>query len=196
MPTYPPGYKQTRMTRRAAFKPMSIAAAVAFLQDEVRRMGGTNLRLEDDLRKRNDGLPYSVQRQPEDQGVVVYFTLSGGKKVAMPCDRWDRIEHNYYAVAMTIEAKRGIERWGAASEEAEYEGYLLLGAGSAPPVPVVESAPEDPPHVVLGVLPDAPREVIEGAWRSLAGKHHPDRGGSPEAFHRLTKARDALLLGR
>lgn len=31
-------------------------------------------------------------------------------------------------------------------------------------------------HAVLGVMPDAPIEVIEAAYRALAKKHHPDRG--------------------
>lgn len=33
------------------------------------------------------------------------------------------------------------------------------------------------PYSVLGVLPSAPREVVEAAYRALALKYHPDRAG-------------------
>ena len=46
---------------------------------------------------------------------------------------------------------------------------------------------------VLGVSENATDEDIHRAWRKLAAKHHPDRGGNTEAFHRITRARDRLL---
>ena len=66
------------------------------------------------IRLRLDGLPYSNQTPPADKGVAVYFTH---KKQAMcfACDRWDRVQDNIYAIAMTIQALRGIERWGSGS---------------------------------------------------------------------------------
>ena len=34
-------------------------------------------------------------------------------------------------------------------------------------------------YQTLGVAPDAKHEAIRGAYRSLAVKHHPDKGGDP-----------------
>jgi hypothetical protein len=34
-----------------------------------------------------------------------------------------------------------------------------------------------PDHAVLGVLPEAPAEVVQGAYRALVRLHHPDLNG-------------------
>lgn len=45
---------------------------------------------------------------------------------------------------------------------------------------------------VLHLLPSAPRELVDAAYRTLAKSTHPDVGGSDSAMRRLTEARDAL----
>jgi curved DNA-binding protein CbpA len=44
----------------------------------------------------------------------------------------------------------------------------------------------------LGLQFDATPEAIKSAYRRLAGTHHPDRGGSPEVFHRIQAAYEVL----
>jgi hypothetical protein len=41
---------------------------------------------------------------------------------------------------------------------------------------------------ILGLKPNASRAEIDRAWRALAMKHHPDRGGDIEEFKRLQRA--------
>ena len=41
---------------------------------------------------------------------------------------------------------------------------------------------------VLGVKPDANKEAIRNAYRALSKVHHPDAGGDPETFQRLSQA--------
>lgn len=48
------------------------------------------------------------------------------------------------------------------------------------------------PHEVLGVAPDASLSEVRAAWRALAMKHHPDRGGEIETFRQIQAAYDAL----
>jgi hypothetical protein len=48
------------------------------------------------------------------------------------------------------------------------------------------------PHAVLFVLPTAPWEVVEAAYKALVFKTHPDRGGSVEDFQRVQKAFEEL----
>ena len=48
------------------------------------------------------------------------------------------------------------------------------------------------PFAVLHLLPTAPPELIDAAYRTLARLHHPDVGGDPEAMRALNDARDAL----
>jgi hypothetical protein len=50
------------------------------------------------------------------------------------------------------------------------------------------------PFAVLHLLPSAPPDLIEGAYRILARLHHPDVGGDPEAMRALNEARDALKV--
>ena len=44
----------------------------------------------------------------------------------------------------------------------------------------------------LGLKFDATQEEIKSAYRRLAGVHHPDRGGSPEVFHRIQAAYEVI----
>lgn len=48
------------------------------------------------------------------------------------------------------------------------------------------------PYEVLGVSQDATEEQIREAFRKLAIKHHPDKGGDAAEFHRITDAHRVL----
>ena len=48
------------------------------------------------------------------------------------------------------------------------------------------------PYSVLHLLPSAPWEVIKAAYKALAGLHHPDHGGSPEAFRIIQESYEEL----
>jgi hypothetical protein len=51
----------------------------------------------------------------------------------------------------------------------------------------------DDHHVTLGVLPGASQAEIKSAFRRLAARHHPDKGGDPEQFKRIRRAYEALM---
>ena|SRR5271157_185443 len=44
------------------------------------------------------------------------------------------------------------------------------------------------PYEVLGVAKDADQGEIQAAWRALAKKHHPDKGGDPDKMSELNQA--------
>ena len=48
-------------------------------------------------------------------------------------------------------------------------------------------------YKVLGVSKNASEQEIKKAFRKLARTHHPDSGGSPEAFRKIVEAKDNLL---
>lgn len=136
------------------------------------------------LMLRNDGLPRSGQREPDDPGVAVYWGV-GQKSRCIAVDQYDRVADNLAAIAATLEAMRAIERHGgAAILERAFTGFTALPAPAAP----------EQPWQTLG-LPDShqSREQIEEAYRRLAMKHHPDRGGDANEMARINTARDMLL---
>jgi hypothetical protein len=50
-------------------------------------------------------------------------------------------------------------------------------------------------YAVLGLVPGASRREIDAAFRRLAQRAHPDKGGNAEHFTRITQARDRLISG-
>lgn len=126
---------------------------------------------------------------PKDPGVVAYFKWRDQTApysaplidMAIPCDRWAHIEDNVLAIAKTIDAMRGIERWGAKHMiKAIFTGFKALPA----------SASRDW-WAVLGVARAESIENCNTAYRRLATERHPDRGGSHEAFVELNAAWDS-----
>lgn len=136
------------------------------------------------LRTRNDGLPASGQKEPEDPGVAVYFVLDG-RHLVICADKYTKVADNLAAVAATIEALRDIERHGATEVERAFTGFAAL---------------PDTGHVsartcwdVLGIQRTTDAAAITQAYRARAMLAHPDRGGSTEAMAALNDARDQAL---
>ena len=102
------------------------------------------------------------------------------------CDRWKLVEHNVQAIALTIEAMRGMERWGAKHMiKAMFTGFKALP----------EKGSGENPFEVLGL--DAAREYMEqeitAAYKRKAKTEHPDAGGSEERWRRVREAHDLAM---
>jgi hypothetical protein len=75
---------------------------------------------------RRDGEPMAGRNEPLDPGVAVYFQRKG-KQVCFACDKYDRVWKNMRAIAKTIEAMRGIERWGSSDMlDRAFTGFAAL----------------------------------------------------------------------
>ncbi len=170
---------RARYRESARFK-TTLGRAIDNVQREVMLLGGINLVISSNQPLNRDGTPSARRTYIGDEGVAVYFGLNK-KPMCFACDRWDKIEDNMQAIAKTIEALRGIERWGSGSMvEQAFTGFVAL------------PAPEQS-WQVLGVSSHATREEIEDAHSRLAMKHHPDRGGDTNTMARINAARDDLL---
>ena len=117
--------------------------------------------------------------------MAVYFHYRK-RPICLACDQWTRVEDNLWAVHLTLEAMRGIDRWGAAELEATFTGYAALPAPAAGPTW----------WSILGVAATASVEEIRQAYRDLAKQHHPDVGGDGETFLVLGKALEQALAAR
>jgi hypothetical protein len=105
---------------------------------------------------------------------------TNGKQLCFACDRWHHIQDNMHAIGLTIEALRGIARWGTGDMmEAAFRGFAALPAPGQSGLSWWQ---------VLGVAMNANEDQIRDAYRALVKKHHPDTGGNREQFEQVQKA--------
>jgi len=191
---WPEGRKRTDSWRRERAKfDVTFARARDNIVAEIGRLAGRypdpQLVISTNIALRRDGLPLASQRQPDDPGVAVYFTYKK-RQMSFACDRWQKIEHNMQAIAKTIEALRGIARWGTGDMlEAAFTGFTAL-----PPPPAAAPAPAGQKHwrQVFGTGVST-REQLQEVYRRLASAHHPDRGGDAALMAELNRAKAEAL---
>lgn len=162
---------------------MTFAAARDRLLDELRKMGARYVVISTDVPLRRDGLPYA-DGDPKDPGVAVYFDLDGEQHV-LACDRWDRVRMNTQALALTVDALRGLERWGSTDiMRRAFSAFEMLAA----PIVTPRSWRE-----VLDIRDwqTANMATVRESYRQLAKLCHPDVGGDHAAMAELNAAMDA-----
>lgn len=181
---WPEGWLRAKSRQSAPFQ-MSLGGAVEHLMNELRLMGARYPVLSSNMTLRQDGLPYAKQRQPDDPGVAVYFQWRG-KQMTFACDRWSKVEDNVRAVGKTVEALRGIERWGA-SDMME-RAFSAFEALPAPGQAVTLSCWD-----ILNVEPHASPEEIKSAWRKRMKSAHPDHGGTRDEYEEVQRAYEQAM---
>lgn len=174
---WPPGWPRTVPVQRQRWpNQVSLNAALKELESEMRMLGVRQIVLSSNC---SLGMENAV-----DPGVVAYGFYDA-QQIAVPCDRWSTVAANVRAIAKTINAMRGMERWGAKHMiKAMFQGFTAIrGPG---PKPWRES---------LGIASDA--TVTEAIIRErrvfLARKYHPDNGGSDAMMAEINAAADAAL---
>lgn len=170
-----PGYNREAARFNATFA-RARDEVVRQVQLLVGRYTKSDLIVSTNIALRRDGLPLAGQRQPDDPGVAIYFTYRK-KQVCFACDRWKKVEDNMHAIALTIDALRGINRWGTGDMvEAAFRGFEAL------PAPGKSMSWRD----LFG--PDTNASNLDVRYRYARSAAHPDRGGSTEKFDAVQKA--------
>lgn len=183
---WPEGRSRTlrAFTKKSNFKPGNRPAEVANVTAELKRLGARDIVVSTNVRLRNDGLPYAQDKAPQDQGVAVYFTYAGGQK-CFACDRWATIPENLRAIFKSIEAIRGLERWGSKDfVDAAFTGFAALPNPDRRRPWREVMAPADGLRT---------RAEMEARYRTLARIRHPDQGGSDTMMAELNAARDDAI---
>lgn len=179
---WPPGRPRTAPHRRtwSKFKAQFGRARDRCL-GEIRTLGGRQTIISSNLPLRIDGLPYANARPDNgDSGVAVYFTYKS-KQMCFACDRWAKVEDNMHAIALTINALRGVARWGTGDMmEAAFTGFAAL--------PSPGQATARGWMQILEVGHDVTLEKAKENYRRLSMIRHPDRGGSEDAMSELNWA--------
>jgi hypothetical protein len=150
---WPPNKARAAARIGSPFK-ATVAKAEREIGDEMRRWGAPR---------------YLISRAPAylrgatDPGVALWFEIrkSGGSVPelrVLACDQYRAVSDNLHAIALTLNALRGVDRWGAYSVEQAIEGARLA-------LPAPEGQGPAPWWIVLGVERGDSLKAIETAWK-------------------------------
>lgn len=177
---WPEGWKRTIVKRRSNFK-TSFAKARDGIFHELKLMGvgDWNIIMSSNIPLRRDGIPYANQANPSDAGVAVYFKYKN-RDMVFACDTYHDVADNMWAVCKTIEALRGIQRWGASDMmERSFTGFAAI-----------EAPKNSKWWEILGIGQNSSKEEIRQAWIRKAKVCHPDQGGSEQQMTIINRAYD------
>lgn len=141
---------------------------------------------------RKDGGVYE-RATPFSPAIRVCFDSRHGPLV-YATDRFTHWQANVRAIALSLEALRKVDRYGVAGRGEQYRGWTAIT--SRPD----QMTPERAAGLIAewagnGHTPEAVRrdpQLRASAYRAAARRAHPDAGGDPDTFVRLTAARDLL----
>lgn len=169
--------------RRAPFKAKSISR-LDLLERELNHLQAKDIVVQAYLTLndiRNDGWPRSGAR-PTSPGVIVTFQNNKKEQFSYPCDSYLDWNDNLYAIALSLEALRAVDRYGVTRGNEQYQGFKKLEAPrTLDPRTLAESFICQHGGVSLDDL----RADLGGAYKAAAFKLHPDRVGHDELFKQL-----------
>lgn len=182
--TWPIGYERTASNQRKS-SPFSVTPGKAYdeLNKEVIKIAGYNngLIISSNIPVRKDGFFYKDEaaRKIEEPGIAIYFKYKGNQ-VSLCCDQYLMPVENIWALVKTINALRGIERWGVSDFlNKTFTGFKELPASSC--------------WSILGIKETQNTDLIKSVYREKALKLHPDKGGNNDEFTTLSKAYDEAM---
>lgn len=155
------------------------------LMHELKLLGARNVVISSNVRTYSRGgqeIMYADQSAARDEpGVAIYYTWKD-EQYALACDRYKTVMDNLQALNKTINAIRGIERWGTGEMmKAAFAGFKELPSSTT-------ASPSC--WQVLDLLPTKNLESIKAAYRKKLFGAHPDQGGTHEAMAQLNIAKD------
>lgn len=188
-------------TRRLSGFSATLNDTLAVLDREIRQLCDTvaqRLSAEllvaiDPSQFRQDGRPYA-NAKAQHPGVIFSIDSKFGR-LSYPCDTFTRWEDNLRAIALALEALRKVDRYGVTKRGEQYRGFLALEATAAPAGFHTLAAAITFLRQVGGVAPDvyqAPEVHYPRVLRAAQRAAHPDLGGDPVAFQRVSLA-EAML---
>lgn len=177
---WPINRERTIVRKSATFR-TTIGKARDSLMKELQRLGANDIILSSNIATYERGgkqIMYADQNATvKDPGIACYYTWKGDQYV-LTCDKWDKVVDNLQAIMKTIEAIRGIERWGSGEMlKAAFQGFKEL-----------QSANGRKWYEVLNCNADASEAEIKANFKNLAWMSHPDRGGTVEWFQQINTA--------
>lgn len=175
LPDWP--HPRTEKPRASQFR-TSWAQSLVKLETEIGRSGGSDVEI--GIVATPDQLTYGgfprANLKVLYRGVEVSFERDG-RRLAFRTDAYPYLHDNIHAIALTLEALRAVERYGATSGE-QWSGFAALRAG--------------------GPDPERGRVLVERASGIAAAlkAHHPDHGGEARDFADVQAFRKSQAAAR
>lgn len=201
-------------------------STLELLETELRALRVDRAMIQMALRPQDFRVDGSVKAnaKPDHPGIILTFEHPKIGPLSYPCDRYSgasvwlpRTESNgngerrrmiegwqanVRAVALTLQALRAVDRYGATMNDQQYTGWAQLG-----PARPMGAADRKMTRVEASEFlrihsewrgdwdPVADRVHIDMAYKAAARRLHPDAGGDAEQFRLLNQARDLLAAG-
>jgi hypothetical protein len=207
---WPDGWRTPRSRPFSPFK-ATYAATLDLLDRELHQLGAKDPMLQVDASEsdvRLDG-QLRANARVNHPGVILTIDTRRHGTLVYPCDAFTTgygqqgWQANLRAIALGLEALRKVERYGIAERGQQYAGYREIGSGIA--LGEAKMTVEGAAAFIAEQATDLPNvpvydvdEILESssataaAYRLAAKRLHPDQGGDPALFRKLTEARDLL----
>jgi len=159
---WPPDKPRTAQRIGSPFKAPTMSKARADIDAEMRRWGAIDHVV---------SCAPAYHRGPTDPGVAVWWSMrtTGAPDLrVIACDQYKWPAENAHAIALTLEALRARDRWGAYTREQAVEGARL-----ALPPPDKDQLSR-PWFEILGVAENMSLAVCEAAYRALVKERQSD----------------------
>jgi hypothetical protein len=184
---WPIAWKRTQMNARLPMKTWKTPFGKVrdSLFRELELFKAEDVIVSTNLTLNRSGLPYDPGGLIQDPGVAVYFSYKK-RPMCIACDLYRDVTHNLNAIRMTVQAIRGIERWGASQiMERAFSGFAELPEKTGTNRRTWRQVFE----LDADTIPTP--EQLERRYRDRANQLHPDKvGGDRDRMAELNVARD------
>jgi len=186
---WPIGFKRNTPSQRirSPFK-QGMDTSQKFLRRQLELLGAGGLIVSTNIPVRKDGGLFAdyMSKKLEDPGVAIYFRLGTKDEgyTSMCCDQYNTVWENIYALGKSIEAIRGLERWGSS----EFMQRVFTGFKALPFQSTAKNWWD-----ILEVSRHADQDAIRDAYRKKLKQAHPDVGGTDAEFIRVQQAYQQAL---
>ena len=128
-----------------------------------------------------------VIRRP---GAIVRY-LRSGQWQTISCYGFTNRPENLRQCYLLLDRLRKAEQHGV-----QYEGLSHSTEVAAPDTASARRESILDAYDTLGASPEDPLELVKDVYRRKSMYYHPDKGGDPEKFKRLTAAYDLIMKSR
>lgn len=182
--SWPQGYPVAERRTESKFN-CTMAQARDGIITELSRLRTTDVIISTNVQIDKRGLIAAAGRLVYDNpGVAVYFKFKGEEKVVC-CDKWLYLHENLRAVEKSIEAIRGLDRWGCSD-------IISRAMGDMKALPQNAGNSTSEWWQVLELTPEATLGEAIVAAKRLKVRYHPDNmaTGDEEKFKQVQEALD------